>query len=265
MLAQANIWADVLAVAMVVIAAIFWIFQLFGNIVTGRFKQKILYGQWPEHDEIVPTAPRLMHFAHVFTIILLAISGLYIRFPFYPGMRPLNQQVHYVAMYAVLIILVTRIAYAILVDHRQFAVRKKDLKIGLQAMLYYMFFRKQYPHLSRYNAMQKIIYGYIFPIILILMAITGFAMMYPNVMLAWASSVDLVAAYTRVVHFFLCATILFLVLIHIVLSFVEDFPALMIFFGLRRQYWEEEYEDYYEDEEYHESETTEAPPGEGQP
>jgi cytochrome b subunit of formate dehydrogenase len=263
MLAQANIWADVLAAAMVVIAVLFWIFQLVGNIVTGRFKQKFRFGQWPEHDEIVPIIPRVMHFSHVITIILLAISGLYIRFPFYPGMRPLNEQIHFIAYYAVLIIMVMRIAYAVLVDHRQFAVRKKDLKAGLQAILYYMFLRKQYPHLSKYNALQKIIYGYIFPIIITLLAITGFAMKYPNTMLAWASSVDLFAAYVRVAHFFLCSIILFLVLIHICLSFVEDFPALMIFFGLRRQYWEEEWEEYYEDDEYYDPETSETP--EGQP
>jgi len=33
------------------------------------------------------------------------------------------------------------------------------------------------------------------------------------------------------------------------LSFVEDFPALMIFFGLRRQYWELDYDEYYEEDE----------------
>ncbi len=263
MLAQLNIWADVLALGMVILAALFWIFQLAGNIVTGRFKQKFRFGQWPEHDEIIPVVPRLMHFAHVVTMLLLAISGLYIRFPFYPGMRPLNEQVHFIAYYAVLVILVARIGYALFVDRKEFAIRKKDFKAGAQAVLYYMFLRRQYPHLSKYNALQKIIYGYIFPIIIILMAITGFAMQYPNAMLSWASSVDLAAAYVRVAHFFLCASIVFLVLIHICLSFVEDFPALMIFFGLRRQYWEEEYEDYYEDEEFYEPETespgTEAP------
>lgn len=258
MLAALNIWADVLAVAMAMIAALFWIVQISGNILTGRFKQKFRYGQWPEHDEIIPVAPRLMHFAHVFVLILLAVSGLYIRFPFYPGMRPLNQQVHYVTMYAVIIILAVRVAYAIFVDHSEFAIRRKDLKAGFQAILYYMFLRKQYPHLSKYNALQKIIYGYIFPLILILMAITGFAMMYPEVMLKWASSIDLYAAYVRVAHFFLAASILFLVLIHMCLSFVEDIPALLIFFGLRRQYWEEEYEDYYEDEEYYEPDTAQA-------
>ncbi|MFA5867522.1 MAG: cytochrome b/b6 domain-containing protein [Actinomycetota bacterium] len=265
MLAQFNIWADVLALGMVILATLFWIFQLFGNAVTGRFKQKFRFGQWPEHDEIIPVVPRLMHFAHVFTLIFLAVSGLYIRFPFYPGMRPLNEQIHFIAYYAILIILVIRIVYAIFVDHREFAIRKKDLKAGAQAILYYMFLRRQYPHLSKYNALQKIIYGYIFPVIIVLMAITGFAMQYPNAMLGWASSVDLAAAYARVSHFFLGAIIVFLVLIHICLSFVEDFPALMIFFGLRRQYWEEDYEDYYEDEEYYEPENPEAPPAEGQP
>lgn len=265
MLAALNIWADVLAVAMVIIVALFWISQILGNIVSGRFKQKFRFGQWPEHDEIVPVTPRVMHFAHVFTIVLLAISGLYIRFPFYPGMRPLNEKVHFVAYYGVLILLVARIGYAIFVDRREFAIRKKDLKAGAQAIMYYMFLRKQYPHLSKYNALQKIIYGYIFPFFMVVLAITGFAMQYPEAMLGWAASVDLVAAYVRVVHFFFCALTLFFVLIHVCMSFVEDFPAMLIFFGLQRQYWEEEYEDYYEDEEYVAPETAETPAAEGQP
>lgn len=264
MLAALNIWADVLAVAMLIIAALFWIIQVLGNILSGRFKQKFRYGQWPEHDEIVPVIPRVLHFMHVFTIVLLAISGIYIRFPFYPGMRPFNEQVHFIAYYGVIILLVVRIVYAIFVDHREFAIRKKDLKAGAQAILYYMFLRKQYPHLSKYNAMQKIIYGYIFPLFLIVLAVTGFAMQYPETMLSWAASVDLVAAYVRVVHFFFCALTLFFVLIHVCMSFVEDFPALLIFFGLQRQYWEEEYEDYYEDEEYYEPETQEPKPAEEQ-
>jgi cytochrome b subunit of formate dehydrogenase len=251
MLANLNIWADVLATGMVFVAVMFWILQIVGNILTGRWKQKFRYEQWPEHDEIIPVFPRLLHFAHILTIIALAVSGLYIRFPVYAGIKPLMQQIHFYNMYLVIIIVVVRIIYAMFRDKHEFAVTRTDLKIIPQVLMYYLFLRKQYPHIYRYNSLQKIIYGYIFPITLILMALTGFSMVWPKQMLGWlGGSQETMLAYARVSHFFLAATIITMILVHICLSFVEDYPALLIFFGLRRQYWEEYEEQYYEDDEY---------------
>lgn len=251
MLANLNIWADVLATGMVFVAVLFWIFQIVGNTITGRFKQKFRYEQWPEHDEVIPVFPRLLHFIHILTMIALAVSGLYIRFPVYSGIKPLMQQIHFYNMYLVIIIVVVRIIYAIFKDKHEFAVTGTDLKIIPQVLMYYLFLRKQYPHIYRYNGLQKIIYGYIFPITLILMALTGFSMIWPKQMLGWlGGSQETMLAYARVSHFFLAATIITIILVHICLSFVEDYPALLIFFGLRRQYWEEHEEQYYEDDEY---------------
>lgn len=249
MLAQINIWVDVVAAAMVLAAALFWVVQLVGNSMSGRFKQKFRFGQWPEHDEIIPVVPRIIHFIHVFTMIVLAVSGVYIRFPFYAGLKPLNQQVHFVAMYIVVAGMLVRVVYAFLKDRREFALTRQDIKIMPQALMYYAFVRKQYPHIHKYNGMQKFTYGYIFPTLLTLLAITGFSMMWPDKALTFAGNWETTVAYVRVTHFLLAATIIMFTLIHICLSFVEDFPALMIFFGLRRQYWEEEYEEYYEEEE----------------
>lgn len=248
MLASINVWADVVAAAMVIAAALFWIVQLAGNSLSGRFKQKFRFGQWPEHDEIIPVFPRLIHFLHVFNMILLAVSGLYIRFPFYPGLKPMNQMVHTYAMYAVLIFMAVRVGYAVLIDRKAFTLTKQDLKVIPQAMMYYMFVRKHYPHINKYNGMQKLTYGYVFPTLITLMALTGFSMAFPAQMLGWTGAIGSAAAYARVAHFMLAATIVTVTLIHICLSFVEDFPALMIFFGLRRQYWEEDYDEYYEED-----------------
>jgi cytochrome b subunit of formate dehydrogenase len=248
MLASINVWADVIAAAMIVAAALFWIVQLAGNSLTGRFKQKFRFGQWPEHDEIIPVFPRAIHFLHVFNMILLAVSGLYIRFPFYPGLKPMNQMIHHWAMYAVIIFTAIRVGYAILFDRKSFALTRQDLKVIPQALMYYMFIRKQYPHISKYNGMQKFTYGYAFPTLITLLAITGFAMFMPDQLLGWTGAIGSAAAYARVLHFFLAATIVMFTLIHMCLSFVEDFPALLIFFGLRRQYWEEDYDEYYEED-----------------
>ncbi len=249
MLASLNVWADVIAAGLVGAAVLFWIVQLVGNGVSGRFRQKFRFGQWPEHDEIIPIFPRLIHFLHVVNMIMLAVSGIYIRFPFYPGLKPLNQQIHYIAMWAVIVFMVIRIVYALIVDRKTFAFTRQDAKVMPQAMMYYMFVRKHYPHLSKYNGMQKLTYGYAFPVLLTFLAITGLSMFWPAQLLGWTGSIASSAAYARIIHFTLAALIITVTLIHICLSFVEDFPALMIFFGLRRQYWEEDYDEYYEEDE----------------
>lgn len=249
MLASINIWADVLAAGMIGAAVLFWTVQLVGNSVSGRFRQKFRFGKWPEHDEIVPVFPRLVHFMHVFNMIILAVSGLYIRFPFYPGLKPINQQLHYIAMWVVIAFMFIRIVYALFIDRKMFVVTKQDAKVMPQAMMYYMFIRKHYPHLSKYNGMQKLTYGYVFPALLTLLAITGLSIFWPDQLLGWTGAVAAAGAIARVIHFTLAAMIVTVTLIHICLSFVEDFPALMIFFGLRRQYWELDYDEYYEEDE----------------
>lgn len=257
-LAELNVWVDVAAAAMVFAAVFFWTVQIVGNSVSGRFKQKFRFGQWPEHDEIVPVLPRVMHFTHVTSMILLMVSGFYIRFPFYPGLKQLNQRVHFTAMYVVVIFMILRVVYAFLKDKREFLLTKQDVKIMPQALMYYMFIRKQYPHIHKYNGLQKATYTYLFPPILTLMAITGFSLMWPETLLAWSGSIGTMIVYIRVTHFFLAALITMFTLIHICLSFVEDFPALLIFFGLRRQYWEEEYDEYYEEDDTYEEEPAET-------
>ncbi len=239
MLAEVNVWADIIATALVGIALFFWVFQIVGNIVTGRFKRKFGQGQWPHHDAIVPPAPKIMHGIHVLSMITLWVSGFYIRFPFFSGGRNMMKYAHFVAMYAVIIIFVMRLWYAFTRDGREFVITLADVKNFPRVLMYYMFLGKSYPHRMKYNPLQKMTYGYLFPVFLTIMAITGFGLMWPQTVYGWAAAFTggaaSAAAWGRVIHFLCAAILLMFTMIHLCLSFIEDYPALMIFFGLAHQ------------------------------
>ena len=246
MIATANIWADVIATFMVVVAVSFWLYQLAGNAVTGRFRRKFVGKEWPHHEKTIPLLPRALHGTHVAAMIVLAFSGLYLRFPFFSGGREILRNVHYVAMYIFLAILVLRVYYAYARDSAEFRITVQDIMNAPKVLLYYAFIRRSYPHLGKYNVMQKFTYGIAFPLLIVVQAYTGFALIWPEVLLPWAGplagGLSAAAGWARLVHFLGSMSLIMLASIHVCLAFVEDFPALLVFFGLAKQAGEEDRE-----------------------
>jgi thiosulfate reductase cytochrome b subunit len=251
MIASLNVWVDAIAVIMVTVAALFWAFEILGNIVTGRIRKEYRYHA--EAEEKVKVFPRVVHIVHVLSMIALGISGIYLRYPFFADGRELMKQIHFVAMYVVPVVFIVRIVYAKMRDSEKFKITRADLKNIPSVILYYMFIKRSYEHLSKYNVMQKMTYSILFPALLVIQIYTGFALMWPNILLivfkGLAGGTAAAASWARLTHFIACMVLVMLTLIHICLSFVEDLPGLLVFFGLRRQRDQEDY--YYEDEEYY--------------
>lgn len=253
MLAAVNIWVDIIATVMVAIGIFFWAFQITGNFVTGRFKRKFIGKEWPHHDHIIPKSPKLLHATHVISMIALGVSGVYTRFPFFAGGRDTMKLVHFIFMYLVVINFVMRIYYAFVKDSVEFKIGMKDVLNAPKVLLYYMFVKRSYPHIAKYNVMQKMTYGIAFPSLMVVQAYTGFALMWPTILLGWAGDfvggVAAAAAWARLLHFFCAIAFLMLTMIHVCLSFVEDYPALLMFFGLAKQevHGEHEHEHAHED------------------
>jgi thiosulfate reductase cytochrome b subunit len=137
------------------------------------------------------------------------------------------------------------VQYALSHDGKEFTITWPDIKNFPRVFLYYMFLGKSYPHRMKYNPLQKMTYGYLFPTFLTVMAITGFGLMWPDKVLGWTASfaggVAAAAAWARVIHFLSAALLLMFTMIHLCLSFIEDYPALLMFFGLTKQTVDEEH------------------------
>ena len=248
-LSQLNVWIDVLFTALYVVIVVALSGHFLGNVLTGRAKRRFVGWEWPQHEGApVPATPKLMHFQHVAAMIALAISGMYIRFPFFYGGRTAMRWVHYVAMTIVIINLFARLWYAFgsaRRDYREFAITKRDIVTAPKVILYYIFVKPSKPHLGKYNVMQKMTY-IIFVPLLFAQAFTGLALITAKIpmlglspreiLVGWLGamigSVDMAGWWMRTTHYLINWLFIVLTTIHVYLSVTEDFPAFMDFFGL---------------------------------
>ena len=258
-LTQLNVWLDVVFTLLYAVVVVGLMVHFLGNILTGRAKRRFGNWEWPHHEGgLIPTAPKIMHFQHVAAMIALAVSGMYIRFPFFNGGRWAMRWVHYIAMIIVVVNLIARLWYAFASkrrDYKEFAITKRDLTTAFKVIQYYIFIKPSKPHLGKYNVMQKSTY-IIFVPLLIVQAFTGFALLTytipftsainvfghagitPRDLLvgwwlgAWVGSIDLAGWYMRTTHYLINWLFIVLTTIHVYLSVTEDFPAFLDFFGL---------------------------------
>lgn len=240
-LTQLNVWLDVVFVTVYVLMVLALSGHFVGNILTGRAKRR--FGKewaWPHHDSHPPFLPKFLHFQHVFSMIMLGVSGMLIRFPQFD--RTPMRVVHYVFMVIVIINLVWRLWYAFASrqrDYKEFAINKRDITTMPQVVQYYIFVKPSKPHLGKYNVMQKGTYTLFVPL-LILQAITGLMLWRVDFPMVDKSLYDFAAMllgsggifWVRTTHYIINWLFIILTTVHVYLSVTEDFPAFLDFFGL---------------------------------
>ncbi|MBS3909758.1 MAG: cytochrome b/b6 domain-containing protein [Actinobacteria bacterium] len=237
---QINLALDVIGPALLVLVIIgMYVGHFTGNVMTGRARKRFKLWQWPDHVELPSLVRRSMHLMLVGSMVVLMVSGIYIRFPFeLPfGNRTTIKYLHYVAAFAVTAIFFIRIGYAFLhksKDYREFALTKKDMTAFVPTLKYYAFMAKSKPHVATYNPMQKASYGLMVPTLIFIQIVTGLALLFSPQLLGWpASSVGglaLARVYVRTVHYFVTWVVSAFMCAHIYLAITEDLPALLFFF-----------------------------------
>ncbi|MCL4554250.1 MAG: cytochrome b/b6 domain-containing protein [Actinobacteria bacterium] len=253
-LVQLNVWLDYGFIALYIVVVLGLSAHLVGNLLTGRLKKRFIKWEWPHHEgQPIPFLPRFLHFQHVVAMIVLVISGLYIRFPgflvgYMADARTFMRWAHYIAMIIVVINLVWRLWYAFASarrDYREFVITRRDIVNMPKVILYYTFIKSSKPHLDKYNVMQKATYTLFVPL-LILQAYTGFALVTTPLiagtsprdwLVGWwlgaiLGSTDLAGWYMRILHYIINWLFIILTTVHVYLSVSEDFPAFLNFFGL---------------------------------
>jgi Ni/Fe-hydrogenase b-type cytochrome subunit len=273
-LTQLNVWIDVIFTTLWSAMLIGLALHMVGNFAFGRARRRFFNGEWPHHEGgPVPVLPKVLHFQHVSAMILLAISGLYIRFPsLIPWLsgeyaRWTMRWIHYVAMVVVIINLIVRLWYAFASkrrDYKEFVITSRDITTAPMVIAYYLFLipPEKKPHLGKYNVMQKTTYITFVPL-LIVQAITGLALLTYTIpftegitafghlgitprdlFVGWwlgpmVGSTDLAGWYARTVHYLINWLFIVLTTVHVYLALSEDFPAFRDFFGLGGGHHEE--------------------------
>jgi Ni,Fe-hydrogenase I cytochrome b subunit len=249
-LAQVNVWLDVVFTTVYVIMMVVLPIHFLASIPVGRFRKKWILKQWPEHDEPHPPAlPKYIHFQHLTMMFVLGFTGLAIRFPFIDGGRTTLRYIHYVAMIVVTLTFFWRLWYAFASkrrDWRAFAITGKDVKSTPGVLLYYSFISNSKPHTDKYNVMQKFAY-LCFALFMAMQMLCGFALLEfwkipflnitpSNLLLGWwlapmAGGLAMAVAWMRILHYALTWMFIILTTVHVYLSATEDIPVTKDFFG----------------------------------
>jgi Ni/Fe-hydrogenase 1 B-type cytochrome subunit len=245
-----QVWLDIVFTGLYLFVLAFLIFHFVMGIVKGRFHKKYIEGGWPEHDHIPPATPKWIHGIHMAGVLVLALTGMYLRFPFFYGGREFMRNTHYVLMIVVTITLVWRLWYAFFsktnADWKEFAVGKEDLNSALGVLAYYGYFSNNKPHVAKYNVMQKMSY-LLFLGMMVLQIFTGFALVKQGIIFG-ASPRDILLSwwlgplvggpaaalwYARTLHYILNWGFLIMLTVHFYLAANEDLPCTLDFFGIK--------------------------------
>lgn len=244
LLTEINVWLDVAFSAIYVCVLLFlvWHFSMF--VIKGRFRKSFIEGHWPEHDSRPPATPKVLHAVHMFSMIILGFTGMYIRFPFFTGGREFMRSTHYVFMIIVIAVLVWRVWYAFYsktnADWREFSIGRKDLDTALGVLKYYGYLSNDKPHVAKYNVMQKMSYG-LFLVMMVVQAITGLLIwryQFPLIDASLYGATSAVVGATgvwviRMLHYVLNWGFIIMTTVHMYLAFSVDIPCAADFFGLK--------------------------------
>ena len=244
MLAQANLWSDIIGVILILVAAFIPVYFFGMNLVTGRLKERFIDKHWhllevlhEPWEEEHPMPIRIWHWINLCGFVIFFASGFYIRYPYFSGGREIMRYLHYVAMYAVVGAFTYRMIFMFTSgDWKNFTYNRKDLPVVIQVTLYYVGLRSEYPHIKKYHPIQRGSYIAIYALLPI-QALTGFALIWPTVLLApfagLFGGVAHVAAWTRLAHSIIMRIFLVLVATHGPLAIYEGYPAFKHFwFGI---------------------------------
>ncbi len=254
-LVQLNIWLDVVffwvwmaAIAFVVFHFTLSMFKLPVGSEKSRFRKSFIEHHWPEHDHRPPPTPKWIHGIHMAGIIVLAITGMYIRFPQFWGARDFMRNTHYVVMVIVIFTFFWRLWYAFFSknkDYKEFAIGKKDLNSLLGVLAYYGYFTNNKPHVAKYNCAQKASYM-LFVFMMLAQIFTGLALLKWQIIFGLAPR-DLLVGwwlgpvvggpamalwYARMLHYVLNWLFIIMMTIHFYLAASVDIPCTLDFFGL---------------------------------
>ncbi len=201
----------------------------------------------PAYKEAHPLGYRVTHLVHLISMVALAFTGFFIHFPFANwAMQPMRT-IHFIAMFVVLINLVTRVLLALVgrtaalkgsrevsADWHNFLPQSENRGQFFQTIKYYLFLRKSHPPSAKYNPLQKLAYV-LMGALLVVQGYTGFAIYGPTD--AWplfALGTTFVGGLMRMreIHYFIMWVFIAITMIHVYLSVAEDVDQMpLMFFG----------------------------------
>jgi Ni/Fe-hydrogenase 1 B-type cytochrome subunit len=182
-----------------------------------------------------------MHWVHLLSFFILVATGQMIHSP-WPQVATMQtvQTIHFISMYVFILTTVVRIYWAFfgagsanvastrrIADYKHFGLSRFDWRTMGQWIKYYLFMRKTRPYTAKYNPLQKITYGFLFPLGTLFMALTGFAMFQPTATkMMWWANIFGGQNGTRLAHYWCMWVLIVFFMVHLYLVVAEDIKEL---------------------------------------
>jgi Ni/Fe-hydrogenase b-type cytochrome subunit len=179
----------------------------------------------------------IMHWFHLLSFFVLIVTGLVIH-AHSDVLGPLGviRQVHFLAMFVFVLTSITRIYWAFfgagsaasgtLVrkrDWRFFGPSGADIVAFPKWIAYYLFIRKIKPPIEKYNPLQKLTYVLLFPLGILIMALSGFAMFQPTAAaMVWFTNAFGGLNGVRLMHYWTMWVMIMFFMIHLYLVLFEE-------------------------------------------
>lgn len=188
----------------------------------------------------------ITHWINLTCMLLLILTGFFIHFPFLPGVMGIARGVHVFCGIVIVLNCLVRVVMAFFVkssptagtreqvtDYKTWLPQADNRHQALEWIKYYLFLKKDHPLGAKLGVPQKISYLLI-PILILLMAYTGFALWSPTMDMAlFSAGTELVggAMAMRIIHYFMMYVFIAFMFIHVYLANVEGFaPSKLMFF-----------------------------------
>ncbi len=186
------------------------------------------------------------HWINLACMVVLIITGFCIHFPFFPYFEGIARGLHVFCGFVVLINAIVRVILAFFVksaptggtrkvvpDYKTWLPQKDNRHQAGAWIKYYLFLKKDHPLGAKLGVPQKISYLLI-PVLIIIMAYTGFCLWGPTMDLPFfAAGINLVggAMSMRIIHYFLMYVFICFIFLHVYLANIEGFePSKLMLF-----------------------------------
>jgi Ni/Fe-hydrogenase 1 B-type cytochrome subunit len=188
----------------------------------------------------------ITHWVNLIAMVVLILSGLYIHFPFIPGLMGVARGLHIFFGIVLVLNCLVRVLLAFIIksaptggtrkvdtDYKNFLPQKDNRHQFGAWIKYYLFLKKDHPLSGKYGVPQKLAYLAVIPLILIV-AFTGFCLWAPSSVIGpFAAFNELVGGVmvTRIIHYFLMWVFVIFIFLHVYLANVEGFAPTKLMFA----------------------------------